>query len=166
MSDCTSRSIVTGPKCCHCIMPWVEVEVRHQLDLKQKEFAMRINHLDPSKNMYIMGPGLLKLEDPFEDWEFWYGSTLPGIEQGLFHFTVICIYFFTCFFSSSLFIYLFIYLFLSYSSFSFLQFFLIMFWRFYSSFFGLYLSFPFPSFLSTHPHVLCILATQLPRILR
>jgi len=80
MSDCTSRDISTGPKCCQIVMPWVDCEFRNQLDMKTKQFAMRINRLDPSKNQYMVGPGMFSLEDPWEDWEMWYGTShLPGI---------------------------------------------------------------------------------------
>jgi len=64
MSDCTSRDISTGPKCCQIVMPWVDCEFRNQLDMKTKQFAMRINRLDPSKNQYMVGPGMFSLEDP------------------------------------------------------------------------------------------------------
>lgn len=70
ISNCTTRSLLNGPKCCAFIYPWSSVTKFRKVDVKQNEYILVRNKKDPAQDRYVHGPTLFVLNDPYEEVEF------------------------------------------------------------------------------------------------
>lgn len=66
LTNFTNRNLLEGPVLCLCLFPWVKVEKVKKLDVKQNQYVLVRNTMDPSKDRHEYGPKLLKLKDAYE----------------------------------------------------------------------------------------------------
>ena len=62
----TSRRLLDGPSLCTCLMPWEKGVFYPMVDLKLNQFCVIRNENNPAKDRTCHGPGLIRLQDPFE----------------------------------------------------------------------------------------------------